>query len=379
MKHLFLKWVTILAICFYVSGCKDDMNGPDIPPNCTYSVSTTNLDIAAGGTTGNIQVTAGSSCMWTAVSNIPWTNIVSGQNGSGNGTVTYEVKSNDGAERSGTLTIAGYNINLIQEKNGCNFNLNPTQFNFDSNGGFGKIHVQTSSACAWKATTRTNWIQIRSGNGKGNGAVKYSVAENNSGSLRRGKITVEDEIFTVEQSEKTITYSISGNVGAEGVEMLFSGKNAPPSVHSDKQGKFKQFGFSNGEYEVRPGSPCFDFQPHLQKVVVSNDNARDVNFSSHKNLKADAGGTYFQFSDSPITLSALKSVSANQIRTYTWDFGDGTSRSCDCPTIQHTYSEDISPCPGSVCTRTLPIILTIRDVQGCIDVARTEIEITFGY
>jgi hypothetical protein len=338
------------------------------------------LDIAANGSKGDVQVTAGPSCMWTAVSNVSWTEIVSGQRGNGNGTVTYEVKSNNGEQRTGSLTIAGLNINLMQDRKGCNYNLNPNQFNFDSNGGAAKIHIQTSSGCEWNAKSRSAWIQIVSGSqGKGSGVVEYSVAENNSGSVRVGKIAVADQIFTVEQSEKIITYSISGNVGAEKVEISFLGKNAPPPVLSDKQGKFRQSGFSNGEYEIRPASPCFEFQPHSAKVIIANDNARDVNFSSTKNLKADAGDNYFAFSDTNVTFSGLKSTAVHQIKSFTWDFGDGSKETCDCPTIQHEYPEEISPCGGDVCTKNLPVTLIIRDVQGCEDVDRTEIEITFGY
>ena len=380
MKYTFLKSAVILAVCFYISGCKDDMNGPNLPLNCTYSVSTTSLDVAASGSKGSIQVTAGSSCMWTAVSNVPWTEIVTGLSGTGNGTVTYEVKSNSGNQRTGSMTIAGFMISLKQDKIGCNYNLSPAQTNFDANGGSGKIHIQTSSGCGWTAKSRATWIQIVSASdGKGNGTVEYIVANNNSDSDREGKIVIADKIFSVKQSGKIIAYAISGNVGAKGVEIDFVGNNAPPRVFSDAEGNFRQSGFFNGEYVVRPVSPCFDFQPRSTTVLIANNNARDVNFSSKKNLKADAGGPYFTFSGTLITFSALKSLAQNPIRTYSWDFGDGTNNRCDCPTIQHSYPENLSPCPGDVCTRNFPLTLTIRDAQGCEDVDRTEIEITFGY
>jgi hypothetical protein len=53
------------------------------------------------GGTATIAVTAGSGCAWTAVSNA-------------NGTVQITVAANSGAERTGTLTIAGSSITITQ-------------------------------------------------------------------------------------------------------------------------------------------------------------------------------------------------------------------------------------------------------------------------
>ncbi len=51
------------------------------------------------------------SVPWTATANASWIAIVSGTSGTGNGTVTYEVISNGGEPRSGTITISGGGIN----------------------------------------------------------------------------------------------------------------------------------------------------------------------------------------------------------------------------------------------------------------------------
>ena len=57
---------------------------------------------------------SGTSCSWTAVSNIPWVTITGGASGSGIGGVNYTVATNTGAARTGTLTVAGKTITFSQ-------------------------------------------------------------------------------------------------------------------------------------------------------------------------------------------------------------------------------------------------------------------------
>lgn len=61
-----------------------------------------------------MSVIAPDGCAWTAVSNVGWITILSGANGSGNGTVTYSVASTTRA-RSGTMTIAGQTFTVRQK------------------------------------------------------------------------------------------------------------------------------------------------------------------------------------------------------------------------------------------------------------------------
>jgi predicted ATPase len=53
------------------------------------------------------------------VSNAPsWITITAGANGTGNGTVTFSIAANTtGAQRTGTLTIAGRTYTVTQRKN----------------------------------------------------------------------------------------------------------------------------------------------------------------------------------------------------------------------------------------------------------------------
>ena len=82
----------------------------------SYNVSPLSVDIENTAGTGTITVTAGSGCVWTAVSNAPWITIVSGTPGVANGTVTYQFAANTGGARNGTMTIAGSTVTLHQAK-----------------------------------------------------------------------------------------------------------------------------------------------------------------------------------------------------------------------------------------------------------------------
>jgi hypothetical protein len=84
---------------------------PPVP--CTASVSPLTSVAPSSGGTLTFAVTA--DCAWTAVSNATFLTVTSGATGFGNGTVTVSVASNSGANRFGSLTIAGQTVNINQD------------------------------------------------------------------------------------------------------------------------------------------------------------------------------------------------------------------------------------------------------------------------
>ena len=68
---------------------------------------------AAGGT-GTFSIATDAACSWS-VSNAPgWLSVTGGATGTGNGTVSYQVFSNSGGIRSGTLAVAGRSFGVQQ-------------------------------------------------------------------------------------------------------------------------------------------------------------------------------------------------------------------------------------------------------------------------
>ncbi|MFH0983536.1 MAG: BACON domain-containing protein, partial [Planctomycetota bacterium] len=85
--------------------------------NCTYAVDTASASIPAAGqaTPGTVNVTAGTGCAWTAVSNnSAWLHVSSPGSGTGTGSFSYTVDVNDGAARTGTISIASQIFNITQ-------------------------------------------------------------------------------------------------------------------------------------------------------------------------------------------------------------------------------------------------------------------------
>ncbi len=88
---------------------------PPPPPPCSYSVSPKEVKVGDEGGSGTFNVSAGSGCAWSAVSQESWISITSGGSGSGNGTVRFTAARNTGKKRSGFLTIAGQEVKVEQE------------------------------------------------------------------------------------------------------------------------------------------------------------------------------------------------------------------------------------------------------------------------
>ncbi|MCX6623028.1 MAG: BACON domain-containing carbohydrate-binding protein [Acidobacteria bacterium] len=81
---------------------------------CTYSISPISAQPGAAGSSGTVEVTAGSGCSWTAVSQASWITITSAASGAGSGMVGYSVAANTGAARSGNIAVAGQTFTVNQ-------------------------------------------------------------------------------------------------------------------------------------------------------------------------------------------------------------------------------------------------------------------------
>lgn len=179
---------------------------------CTYSLSTTSINIAAQGGTASISVNAsGPSCSWSAGSNAGWIHITSGSSGVGSGAVQFRVDSNPGSSRTGTLTVAGQTVTVNQAGTStCNYSVNPSSLSLSASAAEGTITVTTQSGCSWTASSPVGWIQITSGSsGSGSGTVRYRVSQN-TGPERSTTLTVAGQSVSVRQAAPaSCTYSLN--------------------------------------------------------------------------------------------------------------------------------------------------------------------------
>ena len=186
---------------------------PPPPPTCTYSLAASSLSAPATASTGTVNVTSGSTCTWTAVSNVPWVTVTSGAAGTGDGSVGFSIAANTGAARSGTLTIATqtFTVNQAAGTAPCTYSIAPASQNVDANANTGTVAVTAGTGCTWTATSGATWITVTSGaSGAGNGSVGFSVAAN-TGAARSGTLTIAGQTFTVNQAAfvAPCTYSIA--------------------------------------------------------------------------------------------------------------------------------------------------------------------------
>jgi subtilisin-like proprotein convertase family protein len=95
---------------------------------CPTALAQTNLDFTASGGTGSVAVTAGTGCVWQAVSDVNWIQITSAQQ-SGNGTVVFNVLPNSTrTARSATVTVGARILNVGQA------GIAGARFDFDGDG-----------------------------------------------------------------------------------------------------------------------------------------------------------------------------------------------------------------------------------------------------
>jgi hypothetical protein len=170
---------------------------------CTFAIAPTSagFGLFAGSTT--ITVDTGVACTWTAVSNDDWIFIDEIQSGDGPGFARVAVDRNgSGASRSGTATVAGRTLTVVQSADdGGAFALAPQAVGFPGAGGAGQLHVQSISTLRWTPVPDVPWITIVApGRREGPGMVEYTVNPNPSPEARSGQINVGGQFFDIVQA-----------------------------------------------------------------------------------------------------------------------------------------------------------------------------------
>lgn len=83
---------------------------------CEYSLSPVSASYSSGGGVGNINITTGAGCAWSAISNVNWITITSTSSGAGSGGVNYTVANNSTQSgRKGKITINGHTF-VVKQK-----------------------------------------------------------------------------------------------------------------------------------------------------------------------------------------------------------------------------------------------------------------------
>ena len=80
---------------------------------CTYQINPASASPAGTGGRSSVTVTTQTGCAWSGTPNVPWISNVTSF-GVGSGTANYTVAPNTGAARTGTATIAGQTLTIME-------------------------------------------------------------------------------------------------------------------------------------------------------------------------------------------------------------------------------------------------------------------------
>jgi hypothetical protein len=172
------------------------------PGTCLYSVMPLTKSALAAGDSGNVTVTTGANCAWTAASNSGWIAVTSNPITVGPGTATLTIAMNpDATQRIGTMTIAGQTYTVTQAAQpGCTYTISPLTKSAVAAGETTTAAVTATAGCAWTAVSPVEWIAITGGgSGTGNGTVTMAIATNSATTQRSAAVTIAGRTFTVTQ------------------------------------------------------------------------------------------------------------------------------------------------------------------------------------
>ncbi len=168
-------------------------------------------NVSYNGTANGSFIVDSGHASWTAVSSDSWVVVTSGSPGSNTGNVTYAVASNPTNQpRSATITADGQAFVVYQDAGPSFTSINPTGANFGFNGTSSNQTITVTSNEFWSASSSANWTVIQGAfNGTGNGTVKYTVLPNGNTSTRSASITINNNIYTVNQTGPAANTTIS--------------------------------------------------------------------------------------------------------------------------------------------------------------------------
>ncbi|MEZ5352868.1 MAG: BACON domain-containing carbohydrate-binding protein [Bryobacteraceae bacterium] len=197
---------------------------------CTYSISPTSASTSSNGGVGSVAVTAPGGCAWTAVSNAAWITVAGASaSGSGNGTVSYTVAANGGANRMGTITVAEANFTVTQGGAGepVVVGMSPASgtgssglftFNFSDPDGFADLNILNvlisnaidgRNACYIAFARSTGTLFLVNDAGQAGGPFAGSITIPGSGAVGNSQCSINATGSSVTGSGNTVSLTLN--------------------------------------------------------------------------------------------------------------------------------------------------------------------------
>jgi len=189
--------VTTRSATVTIAGRQFTVSQAGMPAEIAYTPGIFTTD----GGSMMIDVIAGGNAQWTATSGASWLTVALGESGEGDGFVFLiaDPYNNTSQSRTGAVTVAGKTIYFTQR--GYALSISPQVAQIGSNSGAGEFGVAAPLSAVWEAVVTQPWITvIGSTTGIGNGTLRYTVAANETGATRSGKIIVSGQEYSITQT-----------------------------------------------------------------------------------------------------------------------------------------------------------------------------------
>jgi len=173
--------------------------------SATYSLGVNALLEATNAGSDSVSLTViPQTATWSATANAPWLHLTAAnQSGTGSANVAFSFDANPGPARSGTLTIAGQTLIVVQGT--PNFSVAPaTVLEGPMPGSDSVILAANPNFSPWTATSSANWLHLNAASQTGAGATNVVFRfDTNPGATRSGALTVAGQTVMVIQAGST--------------------------------------------------------------------------------------------------------------------------------------------------------------------------------
>jgi hypothetical protein len=189
--------VTTRSATVTIAGRQFTVSQAGMPAEIAYTPEIFTTD----GGSMMIDVIAGGNAQWSATSGASWLTVALGESGEGDGFVFLiaDPYNNTSQSRTGAVTVAGKTIYFTQR--GYALSISPQVAQIGSNSGAGEFGVAAPLSAVWEAVVTQPWITVLgSTTGIGNGTLRYTVAANETGATRSGKIIVSGQEYSITQT-----------------------------------------------------------------------------------------------------------------------------------------------------------------------------------
>lgn len=145
---------------------------------CTYSIEPLSAHHSPDATEAQFMMNTPAGCPWLASYSHFWI-WTSTELKRGPGPVVYTLQPNNGADRSGSITVAGHTFGISQTGRNCTYSVSPLSVHATAPGiRNGSFTVDTQTGCTWNFGFHLN-VDFPDGfGGSGPGTKRFKVAAN---------------------------------------------------------------------------------------------------------------------------------------------------------------------------------------------------------